>query len=112
VSLGVPVTTVVQALETDVLPTAAALGDAYPNPFNPETTIRFSLPWQVPVTVRIFNDQGQFVRDLINERAGPGEFAVTWDGTDANGGQVSSGVYIYKIEAPNLRMSKKVTFLK
>ncbi len=110
VSLGIP--TAVEELEGAPLPSSYALGDAYPNPFNPETTIRFSLPWQVPVSVKIYNDQGQFVRDLVNDRIGPGEFTVTWDGTDANGAEVASGLYIYKIEAPDLRMSKKVTFLK
>jgi flagellar hook assembly protein FlgD len=64
------------------------------------------------VTVKIFNDQGQFVRELVNDQLGPGEFSVTWDGTDAHGAQVASGIYVYKIEAPNLRLSKKVTLLK
>ncbi len=110
VSLGIP--TAVEELEGAPLPSSYALGDAYPNPFNPETTIRFSLPWEAPVKVEIYNDQGQFVRDLVDDRMGPGEFTVTWDGTDATGAEVASGVYLYKIEAPNLRLSKKVTLLK
>jgi flagellar hook assembly protein FlgD len=105
-------TTAVSEIESDVLPASYELGNAYPNPFNPETTISFSLPWEVDMTVKIFNEQGQFVRDLVNDRMGPGEFTVTWDGTDANGVKVSSGVYIYKIQGPNLGMSKKVTLLK
>ncbi len=111
VSLGGTATAVSQ-METEALPTSYELGNAYPNPFNPETTIRFSLPWEADITVKIFNEQGQFVRDLVNDRMGPGEFRVTWDGTDANGAQVASGVYIYKIQGPDLRMSKKVTLLK
>jgi len=104
--------TAVSEIESDVLPASYELGNAYPNPFNPETTIRFSLPWEVDMTVKIFNEQGQFVRDLVNNRMGPGEFTLTWDGTDDAGNQVATGVYIYKIVAPNLNMSKKVTFLK
>ncbi len=110
VSLGVP--TAVEELEGAPLPSSYALGDAYPNPFNPETTIRFSLPWEAPVSVKIYNDQGQFVRDLVSGQMGPGEFTVTWDGKDASGAEVASGVYVYKIESTNLKLSKKVTFLK
>ena len=102
----------VEEIETSKKPKAFALGNAYPNPFNPETTIQFSLPWEVQVTVKIYNAQGQFVRDLVNEQLGPGRFTLTWDGTDAQGATVASGVYTYKIEVPGLRMSKQVTFLK
>ena len=111
VNLGEPATAV-EELDSAVLPTAYELGNAYPNPFNPETTIRFSLPWEVDVKIDIFNEQGQFVNSLVDGRLGAGDFEVTWDGTDANGNLVSSGVYIYKIKAPNLNFSKKVTFLK
>ena len=104
--------TAVEELEGAPLPSSYALGDAYPNPFNPETTIRFSLPWEAPVSVKIYNDQGQFVRDLVSGHMGPGEFTVTWDGKDANGAEVASGVYVYKIESTSLKLSKKVTFLK
>jgi len=94
------------------LPENFELNQNVPNPFNPETVIRFSLPWVAPVVVNIFNEQGQFVVELVNEQLGPGEFEVNWNGTDASGAQVASGVYFYRIEAPNLRMSKKMTFLK
>jgi flagellar hook assembly protein FlgD len=93
-------------------PDKADLGDAYPNPFNPETTIRFNLPWEAPVKVEVFNDQGQFVTTLVNDQMGPGNFTVTWDGRDANGSEVASGVYIYKINTVDLSLSKKVTFVK
>ena len=93
-------------------PEEAELGDAYPNPFNPETTIRFNLPWEAPVKVEVFNDQGQLVTTLVNDLMGPGNFSVTWDGRDANGSEVASGVYIYKINSLDLKLSKKVTFIK
>jgi hypothetical protein len=102
----------VELTEVSSKPEAYSLGNASPNPFNPETTIRFSLPMEVQVTVEIYNAEGQFVRDLVNDRLGPGKFTVTWDGTDAHGATVSSGVYLYKIETPGLKMSKRVTFLK
>jgi len=111
VSLGEAATAVAE-VESTVLPDSYTLGNAYPNPFNPETTIRFSLPWEVDVRVDVFNEQGQFVQSLVDQRLNAGEFEVTWDGTDASGSQVSSGVYLYKITAPNLSLSKKVTLLK
>ena len=99
-------------LASNVLPQSAELGNAYPNPFNPKTTINFSLPWEALIKVMVYNDQGQLVRTLVNQNIGPGEFAVSWDGTKDNGDQVSSGMYLYKIEGPNLKMKMKVTFLK
>jgi hypothetical protein len=110
VSLGEPMTAVAELGGTT--PDQAELGDAYPNPFNPETTIRFNLPLEAPVMVEIFNDQGQLVQTLVNDLMGPGNFSVTWDGRDANGSEVASGVYLYKIESSNLKLSKKVTLLK
>ncbi|MEW6754528.1 MAG: FlgD immunoglobulin-like domain containing protein [Candidatus Latescibacterota bacterium] len=110
VTLG-PATTAVTELEA-ARPSAFALGKAFPNPFNPETTIRFSLPWAAPITVRVYNEQGQPVRSLVDEGMEAGEYQVTWDGRDDNGALVSSGVYLYQIEAPGLRMHKKVTFLQ
>lgn len=110
VSLGSAATAVSQ-LEGDT-PNSYGLGDAYPNPFNPETTIRFSLPWEVSVAVDVYNDQGQKVRSLVNDHMGPGEFQVTWDGLDNNGVEVASGVYLYLIKAPDLTLHKKVTYVK
>jgi flagellar hook assembly protein FlgD len=110
VSLGEPMTAVAE-LGGDV-PNTASLDDAYPNPFNPETTIRFQLPWEAPVSVKVFNSQGQFVVNLVDETLGAGNFETTWDGKDANGVSVSSGVYVYKISTPGLTMSKKVTLVK
>jgi hypothetical protein len=104
--------TAVEELESNSTPAEFGLGNAYPNPFNPETTINFSLPWDAPVTVNIYNDQGQLVRALVDGRMAAGEFKVTWDGKDDRGTEVASGVYLYKIESTNLRLTKKVTFLK
>jgi flagellar hook assembly protein FlgD len=66
----------------------------------------------VDVQVNVYNQQGQMVRSLVNDTMGPGEFQVTWDGRDDNGVEVATGVYLYRIEAPNLSLHKKVTFIK
>lgn len=94
------------------VPAGYSVSDAYPNPFNPETTVRFSLPWEADIRVTVYNEQGQKVATLADQRLGPGNFDITWDGTDDNGAAVASGVYLYKIEAPDLRLNKKVTLLK
>jgi flagellar hook assembly protein FlgD len=64
------------------------------------------------VRVTVFNDQGQKVATLTDGRLGPGTFDITWDGTNDNGAPVASGVYLYLVEAPDLRLNKKVTLLK
>jgi hypothetical protein len=111
VNLGM-VSTAVEELDASAKPNDFGLGNAYPNPFNPETTINFSLPWDAPITVNVYNDQGQKVRTLVEGQMSAGEFKVTWDGRNDSGAQLASGVYLYKIEAPNLRLTKKVTLLK
>ena len=83
-----------------------------PTRSTPRRPFASSLPWSVDVKVDVFNDQGQLVRTLVNETLNAGQFEVTWDGKNDAGQQVASGVYIYKINAPNLSLSKKVTFLK
>ena len=102
----------VEEAETS-LPTRFAVKDPYPNPFSElGTTVRFRLPWSAHIAVKIYDERGRFVRDLVNDELGPGEFTFTWDGTDARGAKVASGTYIFRIEAPGLRMHKKVTFLR
>ena len=104
--------TAVAELEGAALPTDYAVSDAAPNPFNPETSINFSLPWDAPILVEIYNSQGQKVRTLFDDRMNAGEFRISWDGRDDGGLQVASGMYMYRVQAPNLNVTKKVTLLK
>jgi len=71
----------------------------YPNPFNPETTIRFDIPIKSQVSLRIYNVLGQEVRTLVNEKKRPGTYSVTWNGRDKFRRAVSSGVYFVLLEA-------------
>ena len=70
----------------------------YPNPFNPETTIRYILPEASGVRLAIYNVLGQQVRVLVDAAQGAGVYGVQWDGRDAFGSQVSSGMYLYRLE--------------
>ncbi|MBS1270890.1 MAG: hypothetical protein MAGBODY4_00017 [Candidatus Marinimicrobia bacterium] len=83
------------------LPSEYALQQNYPNPFNPTTTVRYSLPEAGTVNITVYNLLGQPVKTLINTQQEPGYYTISWDGADAFGQQVSSGMYLYKIQVMN-----------
>jgi hypothetical protein len=84
----------------------------YPNPFNPETTIAFSLPDNQKVTLCIYNIRGQMVRELLHGDCTRGTHTVVWDGRDHTNKQVSSGLYFYKLKTADAEISKKMVLLK
>ena len=97
------------------LPKAYALAQNFPNPFNPSTTIQFSIPeGSGPVAVRldIYNLRGQLVSTLVDRRMEPGDFRVQWTGTDGAGKQVPSGVYFYRLTTPTYEATRKMVILK
>ena len=94
------------------LPLTFHLEQNYPNPFNPETTIAFSLANSTVVEVTIYNVSGQKIRELVNDRYSAGEHFVKWDGRDAFGSTVSSGVYLYKIQTAEFTALRKMVLLK
>ncbi len=69
----------------------------YPNPFNPSTTISFSLQQEELIELEVYNLKGQKVKQLINSRLSAGLHSVTWNGTDSNDQPISSGIYFYKL---------------
>lgn len=83
------------------------LSQNYPNPFNPETKINFSLPAKQFVSLKVYNALGELVKDLVNEIKEAGNYSVTFDGSN-----LSSGVYIYRLESQNFVINKKMTLLK
>lgn len=93
-------------------PTTFSLGQSYPNPFNAETIIKYGLPEDSYVTLRIFNILGQEVRALINEEQKAGYKSVSWDGKDENDSQVSSGIYFYRLKAWNFCQVRKMVLLR
>jgi hypothetical protein len=94
------------------LPTEYALEQNYPNPFNPSTQIGFALPTDSEVELSVFNILGQKVTTLALGRLPAGNHTTTWQGTDANGGAVASGIYFYRITANNFVETKKMMLLK
>ncbi|MBC8395465.1 MAG: S8 family serine peptidase [Candidatus Marinimicrobia bacterium] len=81
------------------IPSAYALHTAYPNPFNPTTTIRFDLPERSRVSMVVYDILGRTVRTLIQNTIEPGFHEVIWGGKDNNGNSVSTGMYIYRFYA-------------
>ncbi len=90
----------------EVLPQEYELYANYPNPFNPVTNIKFQIPELSTVNLRIINVLGQEVKMLLSDIKQPGRYEVTWDGTNNQGMNISSGIYFYKIEAASTRSSK------
>lgn len=95
-----------------VIPEHFFISQNYPNPFNPATTISYGLPDDADVRIEIYNILGQNVRTLADEHQAAGYRAVIWDGNDASGNQVSSGIYFYRIEAGDFHASKKMVMIK
>jgi len=89
-----------------------ALNANFPNPFNPETTISYSVKEALPVSIEIYNVKGQLVKTLINETKAAGTHTVVWNGSDNNNRPVSSGVYYYKMNAGKYSSTKKMILMK
>jgi len=87
------------AIQATARPFQFSLSQNAPNPFNPTTTIRFSVPQGGPVSLTIWTASGQIVRTLVDGMREGGTHEVAWDGTDAAGRRVASGVYLCRLEA-------------
>jgi hypothetical protein len=96
----------------DSKPTHYELKGNYPNPFNPETVIKFSLPQETPVTLRVYNILGQVVRTVVDDVLPAGNHHVRWDGKSEQGHDVASGVYFYRIQAGDFESTQKMTLLR
>jgi hypothetical protein len=94
-------------------PVDFALVQNFPNPFNPETTIKYNLAEGANVNLRIYNVVGQVVRTLVAESQSAGRYSVRWNGTDDRGAPVSSGIYFYQLSAgTQFQDVKKLMLLK
>jgi hypothetical protein len=94
------------------IPDQFNLEQNYPNPFNPETQITYHLPEASDVVLKVFNLLGDEICTLVNAKKEAGIHYMTWNGKDANGREVSSGVYLLKIQAGNFQMNRKMVKLQ
>ena len=97
----------IQEQETEEIPTAFSLAQNFPNPFNPATTIQFSLPQAGDVTLKIYNVLGEEVKTLVNEYKEIGNHSVQF-----NAGNLASGMYLYRIQAGSFVETKKMILIK
>jgi len=95
-----------------MLPTAFALDQNAPNPFNPSTTIRFALPEASQVSLVVYDLNGRAIRTLATGAFQPGNHSVVWDGMDANGREVASGTYVYRLTTEKGSFVKRMTLAR
>jgi len=98
--------------QATVQPLQFQLEQNHPNPFNPATTIHYTLSEATHVRLTIYNVLGQPVRELINSGRGAGVYSVNWDGRDSFGKEVTSGVYLYRLKAGSNVSVRKMILTK
>jgi parallel beta-helix repeat protein len=94
------------------LPDGHGLGQNFPNPFNPITTLSFYLAAPGFASLKIYNLNGQLVNTLVSDQMGSGEHTVIWDSKNSAGQEVSSGIYFYILDTDYGRASKKMILLR
>jgi FlgD Ig-like domain len=91
---------------------AVTMSQNHPNPFNPSTTIRFELAQAGFVTIAVYDATGAFVATIAGGRYEAGAHDVHWNGTDADGTRVASGLYFYRLASHGAELTRKMTLLK
>jgi methionine-rich copper-binding protein CopC len=102
----------VSATPTEMLPTAFALSQNYPNPFNPNTEIKYQIPENSRVALKIYNVMGQEVVSLMDKDLKAGYYTATWDARNASGHEVSAGIYFCTMQAGEFSQTVKMVLLK
>ncbi|MBT4283450.1 MAG: T9SS type A sorting domain-containing protein [Candidatus Marinimicrobia bacterium] len=107
--IGVPITL---GNNSEMMPSTFQLYKTFPNPFNPTTTISFTLEHELDVLLHIFDLKGQHIKTLVNQRKKSGRYNVKWDATNSQGMSVSTGVYFAVLKAGNHRKFQKMVYIK
>jgi enediyne biosynthesis protein E4 len=94
------------------LPLACSLEQNFPNPFNPVTTIRFTLTKHGWIQLRIYDEHGHQVRTLVESNCEPGSLDAVWDAKDDDGRPVGSGVYLCRLQGTDFRLVRKILYIK
>ncbi len=95
-----------------IVPSEFSLSQNYPNPFNPTTRIKFTLPQNSFVTIKIYDMLGREIKTLINQEMTAGSYSIDWNAENNLGSNVSSGMYIYRITAGSFVATKKMVLIK
>ncbi|MBT5419590.1 MAG: T9SS type A sorting domain-containing protein [Candidatus Cloacimonetes bacterium] len=102
----------VNSIYNNEIPNSTQLHNNYPNPFNPTTTINYSLNYNSNVTLEVFNIKGQKIKTLENEDKIAGNHSLIWNGKDSDDESVASGVYFYKLVSEEHSFVKKMVLMK
>ena len=94
------------------LPLRYELYQNRPNPFNPVTVIEYDLAEGTEVRLEVYNSVGQSVRVLVDVWQGAGSYRAIWDGRDDEGGEVSAGIYFYRLEAGRFVKTRKMVLVR
>ena len=94
------------------MPTASALYQSYPNPFNPATVIRYDLAYPGYVDIRIYDVGGALVKVVENRYREPGRYEVGWNGNNERGNQVASGIYFYRLKTVGCIQTRKMVLIR
>ena len=94
------------------IPDKFTLHNAYPNPFNPTTTLRYDIPEDALVNITIYDMMGRQVSNLVSSHQNAGYKSIQWNATNNEGQPVSAGLYLYTIQAGKFRQTKKMVLLK
>ena len=109
---GSPGVTSVKDANPTLIPMTIKLHQNYPNPFNPETTLTYELPQTMWVKLEVYNITGQKVSTLVNSKQSVGQYSVKWHGKDDSGNHLSSGVYLYRLQAGSFVQSHQMLLVR
>ena len=98
--------------ESTGIPSSVSIESIYPNPFNPTTTIKYSIIETGFINLSVFDGSGRYIATLINRKHEPGVYFVQWNGNDVNGINMPAGTYISQISVGIEKKSSKLTLLK
>ena len=100
------------ANENILMPNQFKVYDAYPNPFNPVTTLRYQLPEANMVSVTIYDMAGREIKNLVHQQQNQGLYTIEWNGTNNFGNSVSAGIYLYQVQSGVYNQTNKMILLK
>lgn len=106
------ITTAVEGMDQVVAPDTPRLLANYPNPFNPETTIRYELSEPGYVGIAVYNLKGRLVASLVSGQQTAGPHQVTWNGRNTSGSQVGSGIYFYRLRTENFEKTRRMLLIR
>lgn len=112
VAAAPPANTAVREERTIARPVAFSVEQNYPNPFNSSTVIRFELDAAAEVELVVYNLAGQKIATLVRGMRQTGSYAITWDGRDARGLHLASGMYLYRLSANRRVKTRKLLLLR